>query len=103
MDDEGIVSETTCVGEAVHTLADFDVHEAVVDEGSEIVEFDDLGWDDVDGNPHVFFPFHGGHEIEIFDISCHEACLGGGENTVEKDFRGPCWFPRSTRFCRRRL
>jgi hypothetical protein len=66
----------------------FDKDVIIVDEGMEIVVVHDGGQDVFDRDVHVFIAVHGRVEVEILDVDGHETRIGGGDDTVEKDFDG---------------
>ena len=45
-------------------------------------------WNVAKGNAHVFEVFHGSVQVEVCDIDSHEACVGGGDDTVKEAFGG---------------
>ena len=47
--------------------------------------FDDLLWDDVDWDFHIFFAVHDGVQVKIFDVDAHELCTGCGDDDVPED------------------
>ena len=85
---ESDIGEIASLREAVHSLANLDEDGAVVHEWEEIVLLDDVVRDSFERDAHVFIPFHGGIEIEIFDIHGHEFCVESRESTVDEQFDG---------------
>ena len=81
------VGNDTGLGKPVHTLADFDQHTIVLDNGGQVVLGHDIGGNVPYRNPHVFVPVHGIVEVKIFNIKGAESGIGCGDDTVDKDFR----------------
>ena len=50
--------------------------------------FDDVVWHITEFQAHELRPCHGGIEVEILYVNCHEPSPDGGDNTVEKDLGG---------------
>ena len=83
--DQEFLCDHARLGKAVHAAANFQVDLAVVDLVHQVVLVDDLLWYDVNGQEHIFVAFHGGAQVEVFDIDNHEFGIRGGEHTVEED------------------
>jgi hypothetical protein len=83
---ELIACKTSSLGKAVHAFADFEQDAAIDDEVGEFVLLNDEGGKKGDRRPHVFLVFHGGVEIEIFDIGAHPACIGRGDSAIDEQF-----------------
>ena len=84
LSNELVVGEASGLWKAVHPLADFDIHKAVVEEGLQVVLFDDCVGEEPDGNAHVFVAFHWCTEVKILEIGGHEHGIGRGEDAVKK-------------------
>ena len=57
-------------------------------ERKELVLLDDFFGYHVDGQAHVFVPFHWGVQVEIFDVAHHELGIRVGEDAVEDKLGG---------------
>ena len=60
----------------------------VVDLVGEVVLVDDVLGEQLDFHPEILVAFHRGHEIEVFEVQCHEFRVWGGDHAVEEQFDG---------------
>ena len=73
--------------EAVHSLSYFSENVAIcVHFVAKSVFLDDILWEEVYFHPEVFKTGHGGHQVEVFDVNCHELRIGCQDDTVEHEF-----------------
>ena len=54
----------------------------------EVVFFDDVFRKQVELHSEVFVPRHRRHEVEIFEVYCHELCIQSGYDAVEEYLDG---------------
>ena len=82
---EVIIGNAASLGKAVHTLADFHIDMAFVDETVELVMVHDLCGDGRHGDAHIgiVMRLHGCAEVEIFEVAHHALPIWDGEDTVE--------------------
>ena len=74
--DEALIGQNPSLRKAVHSLADLHHDMVVVNEGGKVVLLRNGRRDKLGRNPHVLEALHGGVEVEIFDVDCHEARRG---------------------------
>ena len=73
--------------ESVHAEDDYNVNTVVrFHQITELVFIDDFFWYVSDFHPDVFGALKWSIEVEVGDVHGHEACSGGGNYTVEKNF-----------------
>ena len=92
---EEVLRDDTCLRKTIHSTSDFTKHIAIrIDLVTEAIFFDDVWWEQLQFHAEVFIPIHWGHEVEIFDVDCHELAVGGGDDTVEQQLdceEVGCW------------
>lgn len=79
---EASVGEYAGLWEAVHAHADFNHDHVVVDKGRKIVLVHDVGWDEFDGDPHVFELGHWRTKVKVLDVNRHVLRVGSGDDAV---------------------
>jgi hypothetical protein len=92
--DESIVDERASMGKTVYAFADLDENMSVVDEGLELVLLHDAGWNDFDGDSHIFVIVSGSVQVKYFDVDRREFCIGSGQNAVEEALGTWLWLSR---------
>ena len=84
--DELIVCQDPGLGQAIHSLADFDEDIPIVHQWHQVVEIDyELG-DVCDWDAHVFFALHRRVQVEIGDVEDGVSCIWRGDHTVQVAF-----------------
>ena len=83
---ELIVGKATGLWEAVHTAADLHVDITVVEQGIEVVLFDDGSGKHPDWGSHILIAIHGCAEIEVLEIDAEKASFRSRQNAVEEQF-----------------
>ena len=59
-----------------------------VDKAMQVVLFDDLVREKIQGQCHVLVPGHGGAVVEVFNVKRHKPSVGGRYGSVEQTLRG---------------
>ncbi len=81
------------MGQAVATLADFEVNPSVMVQTCELVFVDEILWNVQDFDANVFQLGHGCVEVEVLKVDGAKACTFLQEYTVEEEleqFQGCC-------------
>ena len=82
---EEILRDDTCLRKTIHAASYLTKHIAIrIDFVTEAIFFDDVWWEHLQFHAEVFIPIHRGHEVEVFDVDCHEFAVGGGDDAVEQ-------------------
>ena len=82
------VGNESSLMEAVHSLLEINVHVSVVHERKDILLLDDFFRYCVNGQAHLFVPFHWGVQAEIFDVARHELGIQRVDDNVEEELGG---------------
>ena len=70
--------------ETMHSSLDLYVYPAVVGNSScKVVVGYDVLWEVAEFETHILAPSHGGVQIEILDMNCHECCFRCGDDAVK--------------------
>jgi hypothetical protein len=81
------------LGQAVATLADFEVNPSITVQTCELVFVNELVWDVQDFDANVFRLEHGRVELEVLNVDGAKVCTFLREYTVEEEleqFQGRC-------------
>jgi hypothetical protein len=81
---EAIICNPACLGQAIHTFADFHVYVSMMHERGQVVFLVNGIWDDSDGDPQILVCFHRSIEIKILEIPGHEAGARCGNDAIEE-------------------
>jgi hypothetical protein len=79
-----IISKDTSLGKTVAALANFKVDPAIAVPTNEVVFLDEFFWDVGKLDANVFWFWHRGVQIEVFEVNGAEPCTLPGEDTVEE-------------------
>ncbi len=72
------------MGQAIATLADFEINPSLMVQTCELVFFDELVWDVKDFDANVFRLGHGSVKVELLKVDGAKACIFLREYTVEE-------------------
>jgi hypothetical protein len=81
---EKIISLDACLGQAVATLADFEVNPSSTVQTCEFVFFNELVWDVQDFDANVFRLGHGCVKVEVLEVNGAKMCTFLREYTVRR-------------------
>ncbi len=86
---EEVLGNDAGLGKAVHPTLYFTEDVAIcVDLVAESISLDDILGKQFKFHLEVLVAVHGSHEVEVFDVNCHELGIGGGNDAVEHEFDG---------------
>ena len=89
MDFQTVIGDADGLFETWHTFVDLHIYPAVgADETAQVVLFDDLVWEEIQGEFHALLTGYGGDVVEIFNVYHHELGVGGENGAVEKTLCG---------------
>jgi hypothetical protein len=88
MFDELLVCQDACLGQAVRVTGDLEEDKAVVNEIKETILVNDGLRDGGDGNSPIRIAWHGGAEVESFEVKICKPHTGSQDDAVEKDIDG---------------
>ena len=72
-----------------HAFADLRIDPAVgADKAAQVVLFDDLVMEEIQGEFHVLITCHGGVVVEVFNVERHKPGVSGIDGAVEKTLHG---------------
>ena len=73
------IGQFASLGQPIHAAPDFNIDVALVDEWAELVVLNDLVGQDSYWDAHlgVVFGWHGGAQVEVFEISHHAFGIRG--------------------------
>ena len=84
-----VIGDAVRLFETWHAFADLCIDPAVgADEAVQVVLFDDIVQEEIQGEFHVLVSCHGGAVVEVFDVERHKSGIRGIYGAVEKTLRG---------------
>ena len=89
MDFQAVVGDAASLFDTQHDFADIHIDPAVgEDEAAQVVLFDDLVQEEIQGKFNVLVTVHGGAVVEVFNVERHKPGIGGRYGAVEKTLHG---------------
>jgi len=84
------VGQEASLGEAIHLVLDLNIDIPFVNQGVELIVLHDVVGEHSNGDVHVgvVLGFHGGTQIEVFEVAHHAPGMGHGDDAVEEDLDG---------------